>query len=81
MCLIALPMTALSTRDNVGDTISGVNNVPVKEQSVTLLEDQEAANARTGRTAMYKPLMLKDSKNISAVRSLFSGSVEWWFSQ
>lgn len=47
--------------------------VPVNVRSVTRLEDQEAARARTACTAMYKPLMLKDSKKISAICSRFSG--------
>jgi hypothetical protein len=47
--------------------------VPVSVRSVTRLDDQEAARARTACTAMYRPLILNDSKKISAVCSLFSG--------
>jgi hypothetical protein len=47
--------------------------VPVRVRSVTLLDDHDAASAKTAWTAMYSPWMLNDSKKISAVFSRFSG--------
>lgn len=47
--------------------------VPVKVCSLTLLDVQDAAKARTAWTAMYNPWTLNDSNMISAVFSRFSG--------
>ena len=41
----------------------------------TLFDVHDAARARTACTAIYKPLMLNDSKKISAVFSRFSGAL------